>query len=114
MKMYQARKAFIPMINKTDNTLELREFRAIGTDKTIKDKTGKEYQIFFQEKLSYFRDLRINNPKIGVIMPDKTFMAIGTYESYRTKFNSLNYKFGSIDALEMFNQHKSKLNNLEA
>lgn len=83
----------------------------IGLTDSVIDKTGKKFQVFLQENLEYFQDLRLNNPNIGIIMPDKTFMKICTYEMAKHSPEKVRNVFKTIDAIKAYNELKQQKEN---
>lgn len=108
MKYFKRKKVTIPMFIKDTNEDKSYTKYVIGLEDSIVDKTGKHYQVFLQENLEYFKDLRLNNPNIGIIMPDKTFMKICTYEIALKMFNKVREKFETINALDSYNELKQQ------
>jgi hypothetical protein len=83
-----------------------RPIRAIGLDLTMKDKSLKEYQLFMQNDLDFYQDIRLNNPKIGVVLQwqgFKVFQPLGaTYETALFRRQSLEEKFSSHIIEDLF------------
>ena len=76
--------------------------RVYGLETSIKDKTGKEFQVFAQDKLKFVADIRANNPKIGVIIKG-TFMAVSSYESLILNSHRFETRILQMDLIDQFN-----------
>ena len=94
---YIKRIAKIPLQDKKTKVVRFEKKKLVGCKGTLIDKTGKEYQIFLQEPLQYYVDLRLNNPKLGIVVKG-VFWALCNYESDLTKVTN---KFKGINAIEL-------------
>ncbi|MEN6290756.1 MAG: hypothetical protein ABFD07_01900 [Methanobacterium sp.] len=88
MELKTKKKVKILFINSSDKLCRVKTKFVIGLNKTIKDKTGKEYQLFSQDEIKYYVDLKINNPNVGVII-DKHFWKIASHDTFRLKFEKI-------------------------
>lgn len=88
--------AKIYFINNEKKTFRVKKQRVHGLNKTIKDKTGKEYQLFTQDELQFYADIPINDPNVG-IMIDGVFWRITTISRYRNNFEKLKVMLGEHD-----------------
>lgn len=80
--------AKIYFVNNEKKTFRVKKQKVYGLNKTIKDKTGKEYQLFTQDELKFYVDIPINDPNVGV-MVDGVFWSITTLSRYRNNFEKL-------------------------
>lgn len=81
MKYLKTKKCKIPMMNKDKKELFFNDHKAIGTQLHITINDVK-YQLFLQDKVDHWKDIRLNNPNVGIIV-DKVFFKCGTLETLR-------------------------------
>lgn len=97
MKIYKYKTAKIPMINNKTKETYFETKRVYGHTCILHDKHGNEYQLFLQDKVENWLDLRLNNPKIGVLV-EGVFWAIGRFEN---DWGDLYTRFLEIDPIEL-------------
>lgn len=106
MKTFNFKKSYNLFINKETKEAKARKIRAIGLAVTMKDIDGIEYQLFLQEDLKDYNGMRLNNPKIGVILKLGSlpvFQPLGVnYEALLYKRDKVAEKFSSFSIKKAF------------
>jgi hypothetical protein len=112
MKIYKYKK--VKLIFSEKNKYYFKEKRVFGTEVVFTDLKGEKYQLFTQDKIEYFSNYRVNNPKIGIIVKNNIFVPFSNIENILRSKNTIEKKFNSenIDQLyEKMIKNKSEVKN---